>query len=103
MDGEADTIWVSESKGRVVGYLAFRYNRLLHKVLGMGCYGAGLGASRGGDYQALCRHALIFTEDIAWQCAEFETQIDNYAVNRIYNDLKFEYVHAEHTYHLHRT
>jgi hypothetical protein len=102
VDGEADTIWVAESKGRVVAYLAFRYNRTLLRVLGMGCYGAGLGASRGGDYQSLCRHALMFTTDIAWQVAEFDTQIDNYRVHRIYRDLKFDYAYAEHTYHLHR-
>jgi hypothetical protein len=101
-DGEADTIWVSESRGRVVAYLAFRYNRVLLRVLGLGCYGAGLGASRGGDYQALCRHALMFTTDIAWQVAEFDTQIDNYHVHRIYRDLKFDYALAEHTYHFHR-
>lgn len=101
--GEADTIWVSEANGRAVGYLAFRYNRTFQRVLGIGCYGAGLGASRGGDYQSLLRHAVMHTQDIAWQCAEFETQIDNYHVNRIYQDLKFDYVHAEHTYHLHRT
>lgn len=103
VDGEADTIWVSESNGRVVAYLAFRYNRTLHRMLGMGCYGSGLGASRGGDYQSLLRHAVMFQTDMAWQCAEFDTQIDNYHVHRIYQDLKFEYVHAEHTYHLHRT
>jgi hypothetical protein len=103
VDGEADTVWVSESNGRLVGYLAFRYNRTLQRVLGMGCYGAGLGASRGGDYQSLCRHALMFTKDIPWQISEFETQIDNYRVHRIYRDLDFDYAHAEHTYHLHRT
>jgi hypothetical protein len=103
VDGEADSIWVSESNGRVVGYLAFRYGRTLHRVLGLGCYGAGLGASRGGDYQSLLRHAVMFTDDIAWQFAEFETQVDNYRVQRIYQDLKFEYVHAEHTFHWHRT
>jgi hypothetical protein len=102
VDGEADTIWVSESNGRVVGYLAFRYNRTFLRVLGMGCYGAGLGASRGGDYQSLCRHALMTTRDIDWKFAEFDTQIDNYHVHRIYRDLKFDYVYAEHTYHLHR-
>lgn len=102
VDGEADTIWVSESKGCVVGYLAFRYNRTLLRVLGIGCYGAGLGASRGGDYQSLCRHALMFQRDMDWQIAEFDTQIDNYHVHRIYRDLKFDYVYAEHTYHLHR-
>lgn len=103
VDGEADTIWVSEWKGRVVGYLAFRYDRRLMKDVGLGCYGSGLGASRGGDYQKLCRHALMTTTDIDWQCAEFETQLDNYLVHRIYRDLKLDYVHAEHTYHLHRT
>ena len=102
VDGEADTIWVSESNGRVVGYLAFRYNRTFLRVLGMGCYGAGLGASRGGDYQSLCRHALMTTRDIDWKFAEFDTQIDNYHVHRIYRDLQFDYVYAEHTYHLHR-
>jgi hypothetical protein len=102
VDGDADTIWVSESNGRVVGYLAFRYNRTLLRVLGLGCYGSGLGASRGGDYQSLCRHALMTTRDIDWQLAEFDTQIDNYHVHRIYRDLNFDYVLAEHTYHLHR-
>lgn len=103
VDGMADTIWVSESNRRVMGYLAFRYDRRLYETLGLGCYGSGLGASRGGDYLKLCRHALVTTTDIDWRCAEFETQIDNYAVHRIYRDLKLDYVHAEHTYHLHRT
>lgn len=103
VDGEADTIWVSEWKGRVVGYLAFRYDRRLFHDIGLGCYGSGLGASRGGDYHKLCRHALITTTDIDWKCAEFETQLDNYLVHRIYRDMKLDYVRAEHTYHLHRS
>ena len=103
VDGEADQICVSESKGRVVGYLAFRFDRRLHRVLGMGCYGAGLGASRGGDYLRLLRYAVTSERAMPWQFSEFDTQIDNYPVHRIYQALKFDYVRAEHTYHLHRS
>jgi hypothetical protein len=100
LDGEADKIWVSDLNGLAVGYLAFRYDRRLYRSLGIGCYGSGLGASRGGGYRGLLRHAIMYTKDIPWQCAEFDTQIDNYPVHRIYQDLKLEYVRAEHTYHL---
>ena len=103
LDGEADQICVSESKGRVVGYLAFRFDRRLYRVLGMGCYGAGLGASRGGDYLRLLRHAVTSERAMPWQFAEFDTQIDNFPVHRIYQALKFDYVRAQHTYHFHRS
>lgn len=101
VDGEADQICVAESKGRVVGYIAFRYDRQLYRVLGMGCYGAGLGASTGGDYLSLLRYTLLCTKAIPWQWAECETQVDNQFVRRIYQDLKLEHVRSEHTYHLH--
>ncbi|RLJ17266.1 hypothetical protein DJ030_14495 [bacterium endosymbiont of Escarpia laminata] len=101
LDGDADKIWVSELNGRVVGYLAFRYDRRLYRSFGIGCYGSGLGGSRGGDYYGLLQYALTHTKDMPWQCAEFDTQIDNYPVHRIYQDLKLEYVRAEYTYHLH--
>lgn len=102
VDGAADQICVSESKGRVVGYLAFRYDRTLYRVLGMGCYGEGLGASRGGDYLRLLRYTLMCNKAIPWQFAECDTQIDNFPVHRIYQELKLDYVRAVHTYHLHR-
>ena len=100
--GEADSIWVSEFRGRVVGFLAFRYDRVLYERFGIGCFGAGLGASMGGDYEGLLRHALINTKDISWQCAEFDAQVDNYPVHRIYQSLNLEYVRAEYTFHWHR-
>jgi len=102
VDGEADQICVSESKGKVVGYVAFRYDRRLYRVLGLGCYGAGLGASRGGDYLRLLRYTLMCDKAIPWHFAECDTQIDNYAVHRIYHALKLDYVRAEYTYHWHR-
>jgi hypothetical protein len=102
VDGEADQICVAESNGRVVGFIAFRYDRPLYHVLDRGCYGAGLGASLGGDYLNLLRYTLLCDKEIPWHWAECDTQIDNYAVHRIYQQLNLEYVRAEHTYHLHR-
>ena len=102
VDGEADQICVAESRGRVVGFIAFRYDRPLHHVLGKGCYGAGLGASIGGDYMSLLRYTLLCPKKIPWHWAECETQIDNFGVQRVYQALGLEYVRAEYTYHLHR-
>lgn len=103
MDEYADQICIAESKGRVVGYIAFRYDRRLYRLLGIGCYGgAALGASRGGDYQSLLRYTLECPKIIPMHFAECQTQIDNYHVHRIYHDLGLRYVRAEHTYHLHR-
>ena len=101
VDGVADQICVSEMQGRVSGYVAFRYDRNLYDTLGIGSYGTGLGASRGGDYHDLLRYTLWCDKEIDWQFAECDTQIDNYHVHRIYRDLKLDYVRAEHTYHLH--
>lgn len=102
VDGEADQICVSECNGRVVGYVAFRYDRSLYRVLGIGNYGSGLGASSGGNYLKLLRYTLMCDKAIHWHFAECDTQIDNYHVHRIYQSLKLNYVRAEHTYHLHR-
>lgn len=102
VDGEADQICVSEANGRVAGFVAFRYDRSLYKVLGIGSYGSGLGAARGGDYLRLLRYTLMCDKAIPWQFAECDTQIDNYHVHRIYHALRLEYVRAENTYHLHR-
>ena len=103
MDGFADQICVAESRGRVVGYIAFRYDRRLYRMLGLGCYGgAALGASRGGDYASLLRYTLECPKRIPMHFAECQTQIDNYRVHRIYQDMGLHYVRAEHTYHLRR-
>ena len=103
MDEYADQICIAESNGRVVGYIAFRYDRRLYRLLGVACYGgAALGASRGGDYASLLKYTLECPKVIPMQFAECQTQIDNYYVHRIYQELGLQYVRAEHTYHLHR-
>lgn len=104
VDGHADQICIAESsKGRVVGYIAFRYDRRMHRLLGISCYGgAALGASRGGDYHSLLRCTLECPKAIPMHFAECQTQIDNYHVHRVYHALGLEYVRAEHTYHLQR-
>ncbi len=103
VDGHADQICIAEAKGRVVGYIAFRYDRRLHRMLGLSCYGgAALGASRGGDYHSLLRYTLQCPKSIPMHFAECQTQIDNFHVHHVYHGLGLEYVRAEHTYHLHR-
>jgi len=103
VDGYADQICIAESRGRVVGYIAFRYDRRLYRLLGLSCYGgAALGASRGGDYHSLLRYTLQCPKAIPMHFAECQTQIDNFHVHHVYHGLGLEYVRAEHTYHLHR-
>jgi hypothetical protein len=103
LDGEADKTLVAEQEGKVTAFLSFKYDRRLHESTQILCYGAGIGASSAqgrGAYSRLLYDAIVWAIGKGSPYSEFDTQIDNYGVLRLYHQLALRYVRAQHTFHL---
>jgi hypothetical protein len=99
--GLAETIIVAERKGRVVGFLGYRMKKDILESTGVKCVGGGLGgcAPEGfGAYTAILEEAM--REGMhRYDMQDFETQLNNVNIVRIYQKLNFEYARAKHTFH----
>ena len=104
LDGDADKTLVAELEGKVTAFLSFKYDRRLSQSTQILCYGAGIGASSAqgrGAYSRLLYDAIVYAIAKGSLYSEFDTQIDNYGVLRLYHQLGLRYVRAQHTFHLH--
>lgn len=104
LDGDADKTLVAEREGKVTAFLSFRYDRRLYESTQILCYGAGIGASSAqgrGAYSRLLYDAILYAMGKGSLYSEFDTQIDNYGVLRLYHQLGLRYVRAQYTFHLH--
>jgi hypothetical protein len=95
--GLAETIIVAERKGRVVGFLGYRMKRDILDATGVKCVGGGLGGCTPegfGAYTAIIEEAM--REGMhRYDMQDFETQLNNVNIIRIYQKLNFEYVRAK--------
>ena len=104
LDGDADKTLVAELEGRVTAFLSFKFDRRLYQSTQILCSGAGIGASSAqgrGAYSRLLYDAIVYVMGKGARYSEFDTQIDNYGVLRLYHQLGLRYVRAQHTFHLH--
>jgi len=104
LDGGADKILVAELEGSVTAFLAYRYDRRFLQSTGLVSYGTGLGASTEqgmGAYGRLLYNSIQQVSDDEAHFGEFDTQIDNYSVQRLYQQIELRYVRAQYTFHLH--
>ena len=99
--GLAETIIVAERKGKVVGFLGYRLKRDILEATGVKCVGGGLGGCTPegfGAYTAILEEAM--REGMhRYDMQDFETQLNNVNIVRIYQKLNFEYARAKHTVH----
>ncbi len=99
--GIAETIIVAERKGTVVGFLGYRLKRDILEATGVRCVGGGLGGCTPegfGAYTAIIEEAM--REGMhRYDMQDFETQLNNVNIVRIYQKLNFEYARAKHTFH----
>lgn len=97
----ADTVFVAESGGRLLGFLGFRRREPVSSTGGVPVFGGGLGASRPdapGAYAGLIRAGTIWAHEHGG-VAECQTQNYNFAVIRVYEAVGAHYVRAEYTLH----
>ncbi len=99
--GIAERIIVAEKRGRVIGFLGYRMKRDILEATGVKVVGGGLGgcAPEGlGAYTAILEEAM--REGMhRYDMQDFETQLNNINIVRIYQKLNFEYARAKYTFH----
>jgi hypothetical protein len=99
--GLAEQIIVAERKGRIVGFVGYRMKKDILAATGLKVVGGGLGGCKPegvGAYSALLEEAM--REGMhRYDMQDFETQINNVNVVRIYQKLNFEYARAKYTLH----
>ena len=99
--GLAEQIIVAERKGRIVGFVGYRMKKDILAATGLKVVGGGLGGTTSeglGAYSALLEEAM--REGMhRYDMQDFETQINNVNIVRIYQKLNFEYARAKYTLH----
>jgi hypothetical protein len=99
--GIAERIIVSERRGKIVGFLGYVLNRAIFESTGVKCVGGGLG---GCTPEGFVAYAAILEEAMRegmhrYDMQDFETQLNNVNIIRIYQKLNFEYARAKYTFH----
>lgn len=90
-----------KKKSEAVGFLTFKLNEELEKLTGNRIAGRGLSAVSPrvkGVYPCLVKAAI---QDIIlnYDCLEFDTQLNNYEVIKVWQRFKFGFIRAKYTFH----
>lgn len=96
-----DKVFVARKGPEPCGFLTFRLNRELENCCGCKIAGRGLSAvstQAKGAYVSLVKAAI---EEIAlhYDCLEFDTQLSNQEVIRVWQRFGFDFIRAKHTFH----
>lgn len=97
----ADKVLVAERKGEIIGFLSYRINKELEKLTGykIGCQGLSTVSKRGvGVYPALVKKSIQDFVQL-YDFAEFDTQINNYEVIKIWQRFGFDFVRSKYSFH----
>lgn len=98
----ADVMLVAERKGKVIGFICHKLNEILNGLSGKIKYGGhGLSAASKegkGAYVSLVA-ALVKHSVAASTIVDYDTQINNFDVIRIWNKLGLSYVRSKYTFH----
>ncbi|MEI6631769.1 MAG: GNAT family N-acetyltransferase [bacterium] len=94
-------VFVAQKSGEVAGFLTFELNKELERLSGYKIAGHGLSAvspQAKGAYVSLVKAAV---EEIVshYDCLEFDTQLNNYEVIRVWQRFGFDFIRAKHTFH----
>lgn len=98
---DSNKVFVAQKGAEVTGFLAFELNKELERLSGYKIAGHGLSAvspQAKGAYISLVKAAV---EDIAlhYDCLEFDTQLNNYEVTRVWQKFDFDCIRVKHTFH----
>jgi RimJ/RimL family protein N-acetyltransferase len=99
--GEHERIFVAERNGRPIGFLAFRLKKELEKLMGCKIGGHGLNAvsfQAKGAYPSLVK-ALLQDSILHYDYLEFDTQVKNYEVLKVWQRFGFDFKRAQYTFH----
>ncbi|MBM3255261.1 MAG: hypothetical protein FJZ08_03075 [Candidatus Omnitrophica bacterium] len=94
-------VFIAQKSGEVAGFLTFELNKELERLSGYKIAGHGLSAvspQAKGAYVSLVKAAI---EEIAshYDCLEFDTQLNNYEVIKVWQRFGFDFIRAKHTFH----
>lgn len=90
-----------DASGRPRGFLAYQLNSALRECAGIKAIGRGLAAVQPGAKGAYVALVMDTVRDAmgSYDFAEFDTQLTNREVIRIYNKFGFRLVRSQHTFH----
>ena len=96
-----DKVFVAERGNQVVGFLTFKLDEEINRLTGYRIAGHGLSAVAPrvkGIYPSLVKAAI---KEIAvhYDCLEFDTQLNNYEVIKIWQRFGFDFARAQYTFH----
>lgn len=97
----ADRVFVAEKGTEAIGFLTFRLDRGIEKLTAYKIAGHGLSAVSNkvkGVYPSLAKAAV---QDITlhYDCLEFDTQLSNFEVIKIWQRFAFDFIKARYTFH----
>ena len=99
----ADEVLIAEKKGKVVGFFTYKLDERLKRFMGVKCAGRGIAAvspEAKGAYVSLLKAAIERGELITkLDLGEFETQVWNYPVIKIFQRFGMNYVNSKHAFH----
>ena len=99
----ADEVLVAERGKEIVGFLAYQLNKELEKATGIRCFRANFAvvSPRGvGSFIALLKVATVRGRDVLRaDLAEFETQVYNYSIIRVFQRLKIGIGRCRYSFH----
>ncbi|MBI5749729.1 MAG: hypothetical protein HZA00_11465, partial [Nitrospinae bacterium] len=99
---EADVMLVAEKNGKVVGFICHKLNKILNGLsdkIRYGGHGLSAASKEGrGAYVSLVA-ALIRHSVETLTTVDYDTQINNFSVIRIWNKLGLSYVRSKYTFH----
>jgi RimJ/RimL family protein N-acetyltransferase len=99
----ADKVLVAERSGNVIGFFTYKLDEILRDSTGIKCWGRGIAAispQAKGAYVSLLKAAVQRGKLRAKvDLGEFETQIWNYPVIKIYKRFGMDYVSSKYSYH----
>lgn len=99
---EADAMLVAEKKGKVAGFLCFKSNKILNdssdKIRYMGRGLSAISKEGRGAYVSLVAEFIKHSTKTA-TIIDYDTQINNFDVIRVWNKLGLSYVRSKYTFH----
>lgn len=93
---------VAESKGNIAGFLVYKKNRELKRICKIKVFGSGLSAVSPlakGAYPVLVKSVVGDVLSSNYDIGEFDTQLDNYEVIRVWQRFGFDFVKSKYTFH----
>ena len=101
VDKKMNEVFVAEKNNFPVGFLTFKKNRDIENLTGYKIAGHGLSAvfsKAKGAYPALVKYA-IKRIILSYDFLEFDTQLTNYEVIKIWHRFGFDFIRAKHSFH----